>query len=94
MAKVTFYKSGNSFDIPNNSSFIELEYFESNELPFGCHVAACATCVIDVIYGTQNISRKNEAEHDLLNDLDINGDKRRLGCQCVIHGDVTIEPLK
>ncbi|MFS1874900.1 2Fe-2S iron-sulfur cluster-binding protein [Enterovibrio norvegicus] len=92
MPRVTFSRTGKSVDLPTNSSLIDLEDSRDNEVPFGCRSAACGTCLIDVVTGMHNVSPKNEDEQDLLDTLDLDGEKRRLACQCVIHGDVTIDP--
>ena len=93
MPKVTFQQTGTVIELENNSPLIDIEDQKNNELPFGCRNAACGTCAIDVIYGMENLTPKNEEEIDLLNILDIDGEKRRLACQCILHGDITIDPM-
>lgn len=93
MAKITFEQSGNSVELPDNSPLIDLEDIKNNEVPFGCRSAACGTCAIDVISGMENLSPKNEDEQDLLETLNMDSDKRRLACQCMIQGDVIINPV-
>ncbi|EOD77093.1 ferredoxin [Grimontia sp. AD028] len=93
MPKVTFGKTGNSVELSSGSSLIDLEDTGESEVPFGCRSAACGTCLIDVESGMNNLAPRTEEEQDLLHDLDMDGDKRRLACQCVIYGDITITPL-
>lgn len=93
MPNVTFSKSGNSVALPSGSSLIDLEDTGKSEVPFGCRSAACGTCTIDVISGMENLSPRNEEEQDLLTDLDLDGDKRRLACQCTVYGDVVIDAI-
>lgn len=93
MPKVTFSKTGNSVDLPGGSSLIDLEDTGKSEVPFGCRSAACGTCAIDVEAGMDNLAPRTEQEQELLDDLDIDGEKRRLACQCVVYGDITITPL-
>ncbi|MDF2186590.1 2Fe-2S iron-sulfur cluster-binding protein [Grimontia hollisae] len=93
MPTVTFSQSGNSVTLPSGSSLVDLEDSGRSEVPFGCRSAACGTCAIDVEVGMSNLSPRTEEEQDLLDDLNMDGDKRRLACQCTLHGDVTITPL-
>jgi 2Fe-2S ferredoxin len=52
---------------------------------------ACTTCHVWIKEGEQNVS---PAEEDELDRLDMAADltlHSRLGCQCVVHGDVEVE---
>ncbi|WP_394210409.1 2Fe-2S iron-sulfur cluster-binding protein [Enterovibrio calviensis] len=93
MPTVTFGHTGHSVELANGSSLIDLEDTGKSEVPFGCRSAACGTCAIDVTAGMNNLSPKNEDEIDLLDTLDMDGDKRRLACQCTLYGDITIIPI-
>ncbi|WP_407330780.1 2Fe-2S iron-sulfur cluster-binding protein [Enterovibrio sp. 27052020O] len=93
MPKVTFGQTGNTVELSSGSSLIDLEDTGRSEVPFGCRSAACGTCAIDVVAGMNNLSPKNEEEIDLLDTLDMDGDKRRLACQCSVYGDITIIPV-
>ena len=67
-------------------------------LNFGIHLEhacggnnACTTCHVVVKKGEENLSEMEEAEQDNLDeaaDLTLHS---RLGCQCVVKGDVTVE---
>lgn len=93
MAKITFDLSGKSVELDSGRSLVDLEEIKNNEVPFGCRSAACGTCAINVISGMNHLSPKNEDEIDLLDTLDMDGENRRLACQCIIYGDITIEPV-
>lgn len=93
MPTVTFSKSGHSVDVASGSTLLDLEDSGKSEVPFGCRSAACGTCAIDVINGMNNLSPKNEEEQDLLDDLDMDGARRRLACQCTVYGDIEIEAI-
>ncbi|MFD2176936.1 2Fe-2S iron-sulfur cluster-binding protein [Veronia pacifica] len=93
MSTVTFYASGQSFQLPDNSELMEIENTSQRELDFGCRAAGCGTCAIEIIAGLHNLNAKNDDEEDMLDRLDINGHNRRLACQCRVHGDITIKPL-
>ncbi|WP_028025077.1 2Fe-2S iron-sulfur cluster-binding protein [Enterovibrio calviensis] len=93
MPTVTFGHTGHSVQLSSGGSLIDLEDAGQSEVPFGCRSAACGTCAIDVTSGMNNLSPKNEEEIDLLDTLDMDGDKRRLACQCSVYGDITIIPV-
>lgn len=57
---------------------------------FGCRQAECGACIIRVVAGGENLSKLQTDERNLLNVLCAESD-RRLACQCVVVGDVTIE---
>lgn len=93
MSKVTFQRSGNTVELASGAALIDIEDKANNEVPFGCRSAACGTCTIDVISGMNNLNPKNEDEQDVLDTLGTNKNNRRLACQCILYGDVTIEAL-
>ncbi|KXF81514.1 2Fe-2S iron-sulfur cluster-binding protein [Enterovibrio coralii] len=93
MPRVTFSKTGNSVELASGSSLIDMEDTGKSEVPFGCRSAACGTCLIDVVSGMNNLSPRTEEEQDLLSDLDMDGENRRLACQCKLHGDITVDAL-
>jgi ferredoxin len=48
-------------------------------VPFGCESGICATCIIDVAEGAENLSKITDEEVSM--ELEPN---QRLGCQCKI----------
>lgn len=60
---------------------------------FGCRDGVCGTCLIEVESGIESISGITEAEQDMLEIMAEGNPKARLGCQCVIHGDVRLKIL-
>lgn len=40
-----------------------------------------------------NLSPKGVEEQELLDDLDLDGSRRRLACQCTVYGDIEIDPV-
>lgn len=93
MPTVTFSKSGKRVDVASGSTLLDLEDKGLSEVPFGCRSAACGTCTIDVISGMNNLSPKGVEEQELLDDLDLDGSRRRLACQCTVYGDIEIDPV-
>jgi 2Fe-2S ferredoxin len=52
---------------------------------------ACTTCHVIVRQGAENLSEMEEDEEDKLDQAPGLTPYSRLGCQAVVHGDVTIE---
>ena len=102
MPKVTFLPSGETFDFEAD----RLKYKEHGKpgslldiaLNFGFHLEhacggnnACTTCHVVVKKGDNNLSEIDDDELDRVEtaaDYQLNS---RLGCQCVVSGDVTVE---
>lgn len=102
MPKVTFLPDGSSFEYESG----KLPYSEHGKpeslldiaMHFGFHLehacggsCACTTCHVIVKSGGANLS---EAEEDELDRLDMAPGlttHSRLGCQCIVTGDVTVE---
>ncbi len=61
------------------------------ELPlkFGCCHGECGTCAIEVLQGSQNLSKCSQQELLTLKKKGLSGN-HRLACQCALNGDVTI----
>jgi 2Fe-2S ferredoxin len=52
---------------------------------------ACTTCHVIVRKGAENLSEMEEDEEDRLDQAPGLTPYSRLGCQCVVQGDVTVE---
>ena len=52
---------------------------------------ACTTCHVIVRQGEENLSEMEEEEEDKLDQAPGLTPYSRLGCQCVVRGDVTVE---
>ena len=68
-------------EVPDGENIVD--YIEEAGVPIGCSNGVCGTCEIEVEEGMANFSERNQEETD----LGMEGNKR-LGCQCVISGDV------
>ncbi len=93
MAKITFNQSQHTVLLADGSPLTALEDMGITEIPFGCRSAACGTCLIRVITGSENLTPSTEEEIELLNDFDLNKPDYRLACQCKILGDICIETI-
>lgn len=59
-------------------------------VPFGCKNAQCATCVVRITKGKNNLSPMEEQERETLSMLGPIDDCR-LACQCKIRGDIEFD---
>lgn len=65
---------------------LEICYQYDTPINFSCRIGMCGTCRVSFSEGIENVSPKNEEELILTREPN-----ERLGCQCTIKGDVTIE---
>ena len=92
MPKITLTKTGQSWEVPAGTSF--LEFCQQNDAPhdFGCTVGSCGTCRCVIEAGAENVNPIGDEESETVEmSTDVEG--ARLGCQLVIQGDVTIRQL-
>ncbi len=75
MAKLVI--DGQEAELPDGAAIMDSA--ETLGVPFGCQAGQCATCVIIVEEGMENLAPKNAAEEDM-------GlrDNERLACQATI----------
>ena len=92
MPKITFVKTGDSFEVPKGQSF--LEFCQANDAPheFGCTVGSCGTCALALESGAENVQPPDDEERETLEmSTDVEG--ARLGCQMIVNGDITVRQL-
>jgi 2Fe-2S ferredoxin len=63
-------------------------------LMFSCRDALCGTCLLEVTSGMENLSPMTPHERELLDALAPDNPNARLGCQCMVLGDVRIRILE
>lgn len=91
MPKIKFLKTGDVFEVPAGTSF--LDFCQENDAPhdFGCTVGSCGTCVLVFESGAENVSPLTDEESETIEMCtDVRG--ARLGCQLKILGDIAIRP--
>lgn len=91
MPKITFLVSGETYEVPPGTSF--LEFCEAHDVPhaFGCTVGSCGTCRLVLEQGADNIQPITEEEADTL--FMVTREKgARLGCQMIVNGDIALRP--
>jgi len=91
MPKLTFLKTGQSFEVPAGTSF--LEFCQENDTPheFGCTVGSCGTCVLVIESGETNVNPITSEERETV-EMVTSREGARLGCQLKILGDIAIRP--
>lgn len=91
MARVHFPQDNISVDVEDGSRLQDAIDSSGADIPFGCREGNCATCMIEVVEGGENLNppTANEKITLLAEELDMN---IRLACQCRISGgDLSIK---
>ena len=91
MPKLTFSKTGQTFEVPAGTSF--LEFCQENDAPhdFGCTVGSCGTCILVFDAGEGNVNPMSSDERETV-EMTTGKAGARLGCQLTILGDIAIRP--
>jgi ferredoxin len=91
MPKLTFLKTGQTFEVPSGTSF--LAFCQENDAPhdFGCTVGSCGTCVLVFGSGAENVNPLTSEERETI-EMCTSVPDARLGCQLKILGDIAIRP--
>lgn len=92
MPKLTFLVSGQTFDVPAGTRF--LDFCQANDAPhdFGCTVGSCGTCRLVIEQGADNVNPISGEERETV-EMSTDVKTARLGCQLVIHGDIAVRPV-
>lgn len=92
MPKLTFLRTGQTYDVPAGTSF--LEFCQENDAPhdFGCTVGSCGTCVLVLEQGERNVNPITDEERETV-EMCTAVKGARLGCQLKIQGDVAVRPV-
>ena len=90
MPKVRLHPQGKVLEAPAKANL--LEFLHKEEIPVGSACGGkglCASCKVQVLNGSANLSRPKDIEIELAsrNHLQVN---ERIACQCKILGDVEI----
>ena len=93
MPKLTFTVTGETYEVPDGTRF--LDFCQENALPhdFGCTVGSCGTCALVVTEGGTDLAPVDEEEAETV-EMATAEEGARLGCQMVINGDVAIRPAE
>jgi ferredoxin len=93
MPKITFLTTGEAYEVPIGTSF--LDFCQAHDAPhdFGCTMGSCGTCRLVLEQGADNVQPITEEEQDTLF-MVTEEEGARLGCQLVIYGDIALRPAK
>ena len=92
MPKLTVLGTGQTFEVPAGTSF--LDFCQEHDAPhdFGCTVGSCGTCRLVIEAGAENVNPISDEEQETVEmSTDVPG--ARLGCQLTIQGDVAVRPV-
>lgn len=91
MPKITFLRSGEVFEVPVGTSF--LDFCQNHDVPheFGCTAGSCGTCRLVLEQGGDNVQPLTEEEADTLF-MVTEEEGARLGCQMIVNGDIALRP--
>ena len=92
MPTVTFADSGQSYEVPEGKSFLEMCQEEGAPHSFGCTVGSCGVCQLVVVEGADHVDPPSDDETSTI-EMCTDEPGARLGCQLVIRGDVTVRAL-
>ena len=92
MPKITLSSNGQSYEVPEGTSF--LEFCQTNDAPhnFGCTVGSCGTCVSALDEGAENVDPPSEDELETV-EMCSGVEGARLCCQLKVNGDITVRQL-
>jgi len=89
--RLTFADISTSVVVPRGTRIVEVAEKIGASIPFGCKENDCGDCLIEVLEGAENLSPPSALEIELLKKK-FARPGRRLACQAMILGDVTIKP--
>jgi 2Fe-2S ferredoxin len=91
MPKITFLRTGETFDVPAGTRF--LDFCQENNAPhdFGCTVGSCGTCVLVLEQGADQIQPIDDEERETV-EMCTDEPGARLGCQMIVNGDISLRP--
>jgi 2Fe-2S ferredoxin len=93
MAKITYIKNGNPIEIEtdaNGQSLLEIAQENAVDMDNACGGnGVCTTCMVKVESGLENLGPITDREEMM--GMDAENPEMRLGCQCAVNGDCTVE---
>lgn len=93
MPKLTYLPTGQTYEVPSGTRYIDFCGKEDLPQPFGCTVGSCGTCVLAVERGAANVDLPSADERETV-EMATAVPNARLGCQLVIRGDVALRPIE
>lgn len=93
MPKLTYLPTGQTYDVPAGTRYIDFCGKEDLPQPFGCTVGSCGTCCVAVERGGEGLDMPSTDELDTVG-MCTSQAGARLGCQLVIRGDIALRPIE
>lgn len=92
MAIIKFAGTDNfEMEVPDGTPLQDAIDAVGADIQFSCREGTCATCIIEVLEGNENLNTPTEAEEVTLLPDELEDDIR-LACQCsILRGKVTIQ---
>jgi len=91
MARINFPQDGITVDVEDGSRVRDAVDDTGADIPFGCREGNCATCMIEVIDGKENLNEPNDKERVTLLEEELE-EGIRLACQAIIEkGEISIK---
>ncbi len=89
MARIVIKQDNLDAEVPDGKDLREFCQENNSNICFGCEVGVCATCLIEVKEGMENLSEPDEIEKNTLERI---GAKpcNRLACQCKLKKGKTV----
>ena len=91
-SNVTFEKLGITVSVPAGTRLIEISEKVGASITYGCREGECATCMMKIVSGMENMSERSVLEDKVLQE-NMASRQHRLACQAqVLGGDVVVRP--
>lgn len=92
MPTISFADSSMTIDVEAGSALIDACEENGAPVEFSCTVGACATCIISIEEGADNVNAPDGDEISCASSrTDVAG--ARLACQITVNGDITVRYL-
>ncbi|MBB3102124.1 2Fe-2S iron-sulfur cluster-binding protein [Azomonas macrocytogenes] len=91
-AELTFKDINKTVSVTTGTRVIEVSEKENSGIVYGCREGDCATCIMDVLDGWENLSQPSVVEDRILRE-NAAGRHQRLACQAqILGGRVVVKP--
>ena len=84
------FVDGSEIEVENKELLIDSDDIFDTPITFGCRSGVCATCIVKIIEGEENLPAKSDEEKDILSTI-AGKEDCRLACQLYLTGDVKME---
>lgn len=89
MAKIVIKRDKIEAEVLDGKDLREFCQENNSTICFGCEVGVCATCLVEVEEGSENLSEPDEIEKNTLERIGAKSNNR-LACQCKLRKGKTV----